>query len=63
MFEAAEQWAGFRLMRGDEIAHLVDGPDAVRVAFVVRASPGEEAVTTEQDTIAPGMIFDGFCEL
>ena len=39
----------------DELAHLVDGADAVQVALLLRLAPREQAVAAEDDPVAAGI--------
>ena len=39
----------------DELAHLIDGLEAVQVAGLLRVAPREQAVAAEQDAVAPGL--------
>jgi hypothetical protein len=43
----------------DELAHLIDGADAAGVAFLLRHSPREQAVSTEDDSVASRVVRDG----
>ena len=42
----------------DELAHLVDRPDAVRVAVALRVAPGEQPVAAEEDPVASRVLLD-----
>src|ERR1700757_342757 len=59
MLNPAEQRAFLRLMLLDEFTHLVDGLDAVQIAFPLRHSPREEAVASEDQAFDAGVLFDG----
>ncbi len=61
--ESAENWTAFLLMLPDEFAHLVDGPKTIQIAFALRVAPGEKAMAAEQNTVAPGIVFDRLLKL
>ena len=46
----------------DELAHLIDRLQAVRVALVLRGAPREQSVAAEQDAVASGVLHDGAAE-
>ena len=48
-----------RLMLEDEFAHLIDGVNAVQIAFALRRSPGEQAVAAENQAFSTGIVFHG----
>ncbi len=54
----ARRSLGFTVTR-DELPDLIDDGDGVQVALALGLSPGEEAVATEYDAIAAGMVTDG----
>src|SRR5215831_8585570 len=47
-----------RLMLLDEFAHLVDGMNAVHVAFPLRHSPGKESMTSEHKAFHGGIVLN-----
>ena len=40
------------LMRGDELAQFINGPNTVQIAFPLRRTPGEQAVAAEDNSVA-----------
>ncbi len=50
-------------MLHNELAHLVDGADAVEIALALCVAPSEEAMAAEQNTIAAGTIFHRLFQL
>src|SRR5258708_35542824 len=48
MIEPAKESATLFSVRSDEFTHVIDGEDAVRVAFPLRVTPGGQAVARWQ---------------
>ena len=44
-----------RRCSADELAHLIDGPDAVDVTRALGVAPREQTVSAQDDAVAPGM--------
>src|SRR3954452_546170 len=43
-------------MFGDELAHLVDGTNAVQIALALRVAPGEQAVAAENQAFRAWIV-------
>ena len=56
MYETAKHGRLASLMLGDELAHLIDGPDAVDVTLALGVSPREQPVAAENQTVGARMI-------
>src|SRR5579883_927141 len=50
-------------MLKDELAHLVNRPDAVQIAFPLRIAPGEKPVTAQQRSVTTGIVSDRALQL
>src|SRR6478736_460140 len=59
MLNSAEQRAFLCLVLLNEFAHLVDGVDAVQIAFPLGHSPREQAVASEDQAFDAWVLFDG----
>jgi hypothetical protein len=59
---AEPRTAASALVLLDELAHVIDRPDAVHVALALRLSPREQAVTAEDDAVAAGSRLDGLSQ-
>src|SRR3954465_5878041 len=53
-----ERFAAARLVRLDELTHLIDVPDAIQVALFLRLPPGEQAVTAEDQPVGARRALD-----
>src|SRR5689334_19805702 len=49
-------------MLQDELAHLIDGTDAIQIAFPLRMAPSEQAVTRENQPVASRMVLDSLLQ-
>src|SRR4029077_9207306 len=54
-----KQGAFFRPVLREELAHLVDGADAVPIALSMGDAPGEQAVTAQNQSVAAGSLPHG----
>src|SRR5690242_12300925 len=63
MLEAAEQPAAPHLILRNELAHLIDGTDAVQIAFTLRVAPGKETMATEKHALASRVLFHSAFQL
>ena len=59
MLDAAKQGLFLRLMLEDEIAHLIDGVNAVQVTFALGHSPSEQSVAAKDEAFRAGIVLDG----
>ena len=41
----------------NELSHLIDGVNAVQVAFPLCAAPREQTVATQKNAFGPGILF------
>ncbi len=58
----AEQHRPAGAMPGDELAHLIDRPNAVEIAFTRRGSPREQPVAAQNQSVRAFMIADGLLD-
>src|SRR5690348_14342953 len=64
---AAERRPLLFLVHLDEFTHLIDGADAIQVTLSLTHPPGEQSVTTQDDTVSSRIVsyrsFNQQCQL
>ena len=58
VLDSAERHPCLRTMLQNEVAHLVDGVNAVQVTIALRRSPGKQSVAAENQTFRSRIVFD-----
>src|ERR1700677_2832347 len=60
VLDSAEQRALLRLMFKNELAHVVNGVNAVQIALALRLSPGKQAMAAKNQAFRSGIVPDCF---
>src|SRR5271167_3752077 len=60
VLQASERSTLLILMAGDKFAHLIDGVDAIEVAFSLRPTPSKESVAPQENPFNPGLSRTAF---
>src|SRR5437763_1286413 len=60
---SSKQSAGFFLVLKNELAHLIDGADAVQVALALRVAPSEQAMAAQKHSVASRVVLHDLLEL
>ena len=56
VLQSTKQSSLFRLMSLNELAHLIDGANAIQVTLALRHAPGEQAMAAKDQPLRPGIF-------